>query len=104
MARRQCAYCGTFVGENVKQCPSCRETIPERVELRKAPPAGGEEIRRGLLYMLLGATLYYFTSPGGPLPIPFPIPSVVTTYLLPLLILLGLGFAIFGGLRRMGLF
>ncbi|MBI1738204.1 MAG: hypothetical protein HYR58_03060 [Acidobacteria bacterium] len=104
MARKQCAYCGEFVGENVKQCPNCREAIPDRVEIRKGPAAGGTEIRRGLLYMLLGATLYYFASPGSPLPIPFPVPPVVTRYLLPLLFLSGLGFALFGGLRRIGLF
>ncbi len=104
MARRQCAYCGTFVGEDVKRCPSCREEIPERVELHKGPPKGGAEIRRGLLYMLLGAAIYYLTTPGSPLPMPFAIPPVVTSYLLPFLILSGLGFALFGGLRRIGLF
>ncbi len=103
MARKQCAYCGTFVGEDVKRCPSCREAIPERVEIHKAPQ-GGAEIRRGLLYMLLGATLYYFALPGSPLPIPIPIPQAVTSYLLPLLFLSGLGFTLFGGLRRIGLF
>lgn len=103
MARKQCAYCGTFVGEDVKRCPSCREEIPERVEIHKAPQ-GGAEIRRGLLYMLLGATFYYFALPGSPLPIPIPIPQAVTSYLLPLLFLSGLGFTIFGGARRIGLF
>jgi hypothetical protein len=103
MARRQCAYCGTFVGEDVKQCPNCREAIAERVEVRKGPAAGAVEIRRGLLYMLMGATVYYFVSPGSPLPIPFPVPAVVTTYLLPFLMLSGLGFTIFGVARRIGL-
>jgi len=103
MARKQCAYCGTFVGEDVKRCPSCREEIPERLEIHKAPQ-GGAEIRRGLLYMLLGATLYFFAKPGGPVPIPFQVPEMVTTYLLPLLFILGVCFAFYGGLRRMGLF
>jgi hypothetical protein len=102
MARKQCAYCGEFVGENVKRCPNCREEIPERVEIHKAPQ-GGTEIRRGLLYMLLSATVYYFLLPGSPLPVPIPVPAVVSTYLVPLLFLLGLGFAIFGGLRRTGI-
>jgi hypothetical protein len=103
MARKQCAFCGTFVGEDVKRCPSCREEIPERVEIHKAPQ-GGPEIRRGLLCMLLGAAAYYFAKPGGPIPLPFHVPGVVTTYLLPLLFILGVCFAIFGGFRRMGLF
>ncbi len=103
MARRQCAYCGTFVDEDAKQCPDCREALPERIKIHSAPQ-GGAEIRRELLYMLLGATVYYFTTPGSPVPIPFSIPSVVTTYLLPLLFILGVCFAIYVGLRRMGLF
>lgn len=102
MARKQCAYCGEFVGETVKRCPNCREEIPERVVLHKTPQ-GGPEIRRGLLYMLLSATVYYFLTPGSPLPVPIPVPPMVTSYLLPLLFLLGLGFAIFGGLRRVGI-
>jgi hypothetical protein len=103
MSRRQCAYCGTFVGEDVKRCPSCREEIAERIEIRNAP-RGGPEIRRGLLYMLLGVVLYYLASPGSPVTIPFTIPPVVTMYLLPFLFLLGLGFAVFGGMRRVGMF
>ena len=102
MARRQCAYCGTFVDENAKQCPDCREMIPERIEIRTVR-SGGAEIRRGLLYMLLASVLYYFTSPQSALPIPFPIPSMVTDYLLPFLFLSGLGFAIFGVARKIGL-
>ena len=102
MARRQCAYCGEFVGEDVKQCPNCREAIPDRVEVRKGPAAGAAELRRGLLYMLLGAVFYYFASPQSTLPMPFPIPSMVTSYLLPFLFLSGLGFALFGALRRFG--
>ena len=98
MARRQCAYCGTFVDESAKVCPNCREALPERVELHQAPQ-GGTEIRRGLLYMLLAAVVYYFASSNSPLPIP----EMVTTYLLPLLFISGLGFAIFGAARRIGL-
>ena len=103
MARRQCAYCGTFVDENAKQCPDCREPIAERIVMHSSPP-GGAEIRRGLLYMLLSATAYYLLKPGSPLPISFHVPGVVTTYLLPILFMLGVCFAVFGGFRRMGLF
>lgn len=103
MARRQCAYCGTFVDEDAKQCPDCREVLAERIKLHTGPQ-GWAEIRRGLLYMLLSAALYYPTTPGSPLPIPFHVPGLVTTYLLPLLFILGVCFAIFGGFRRMGLF
>ena len=103
MARRQCAYCGTFVGETVETCPNCREAIPVRVELHKGPAAGGAELRRGLLYMLLAAVIFYFARPESGLPIPFHVPDMVPTYMLPLLFLLGLGFTIFGGMRRIGI-
>lgn len=103
MARRQCAYCGTFVDEHAKQCPDCREMIPERIEISKGPRGGGAEIRRGLLYMLLASVIYYFASPQTTFPIPFRIPAPVTDYLLPALFLLGLGFAIFGAARRIGI-
>ena len=102
MARRQCAYCGTFVDENAKQCPDCREMIADRVEIRTVR-RGGAEIRRGLFYMLLATAVFYLTSARSKLPIPFTIPPMVTTYLLPLLFLLGLGFAIYGVARRIGL-
>ncbi len=62
MARRQCAYCGTFVDEKVKQCPDCREMIPERIKIHTVR-GGGAETRRGLLYMLLASVIYYLASP-----------------------------------------
>ena len=103
MARRQCAYCGTFVDEGVRQCPDCREAIPEHIEVRRGPRGGGAEIRRGLLYMLLATVIYYLTTPQRILPLPFAIPPEVTTYLLPFLFLAGLGFAIFGVARKFGI-
>ena len=103
IARRQCAYCGTFVDEGVKQCPDCREAIPERIEVSRGPRGGGAEIRRGLLYMLLASIIYYLASPQTTVPIPFHIPPEVTAYLLPALFLLGLGFTLFGAARRIGI-
>lgn len=102
MTRRQCAYCGTFVSDGVKTCPNCREAIPEPIAIHKTPQ-GGAEIRRGLLYMLLAAVIYYFASPQSTLPIPFHIPPMVNSYLLPLVFLLGLGFTIYGAMRRIGI-
>ena len=100
--RRQCGYCGTFVGDTVKTCPRCREAIPEPVALLKVEH-GVTELRRGLFYMLLTLIFYFFARPESPLPIPIHIPPMVTTYLLPLLFLLGLGFAIYGVMRKIGI-
>jgi hypothetical protein len=102
MARRQCAYCGTYVSETEKTCPNCREALLERIELHR-PPQGGAEIRRGLIYMLLAIAVFYLAGPRSPVPIPIHIPPMVTTYLLPVLFLLGLGFTIHGAMRKIGI-
>lgn len=61
--------------------------------------ASGEMVRRGLLYMLLGATFYYFAAGHSPLAFPFEIPPILTETLLPLLFLSGAGLTLFGFLR-----
>ena len=58
---------------------------------------GGRQIRRGLLYMLLAAVLYYFAAGyGGPLRLPVQVVPIVINYFLPLLFLGGLGFTVYG--------
>lgn len=61
---------------------------------------GHSQIRRGLLYMLLGAVVHYFAGGyGAPIfqiPLPAPVMPLVTEYLTPLLFLGGLGFTIYG--------
>lgn len=52
--------------------------------------------RRGLLYMMAVAFVYYLISPGSPLKLPLPFIPLLTTYLLPLFFLCGLSFAIYG--------
>ncbi len=102
MARRQCAFCGTFVDEDAKQCPDCREMIPARIKIQTVRH-GWAEIRRGLVLMLLATGAFYLASPQSKLPLPFAIPQAVTTYLLPAVFVLGLGFAVYGIARRIGL-
>jgi len=88
---------------HLMQCPFCREAVPQ-VRLsparRKSSPEGNSLIRRGLLYMLLGAVTHYFAGGyGAPIftiPLPTPVMPIVTQYLTPLLFLGGLGFAIYG--------
>jgi hypothetical protein len=62
---------------------------------------GRQQIRRGLLYMLLASVIYYFAGGyGAPLRIPVEILPIVTNYLLPLLFLGGLGFTLYGLLLK----
>ena len=49
------------------QCPFCREAVPQlQLSSRTASSSDGHsQIRRGLLYMLLGAVVHYFAGGYG---------------------------------------
>ena len=99
-ASRPCAYCGKPVLFRLNRCPHCREEQPE---VRLAGPTfkgGGHEIRRGLLYMLLGAVIYYFSSSYSPLTLPVTLSPLVNSYLAPLIFLGGLGMSLYGFFLR----
>jgi hypothetical protein len=54
-------------------------------------------MRRGLLYMLLAAIIYYFAAGyAAPLWLPVQVLPVVVNYLLPLLFLAGIGLTLYG--------
>lgn len=98
MALRECPYCGKMVYDQLTQCNYCREPLPQ-MRLPKgaaAPPAGGDRIRRGLLFMLLAAAIGYFASGSSAWTLPVPVPSIVANYLSPLLFLSGLGLSLHG--------
>ena len=94
--KRQCAYCGRFAPSHLIQCPDCRETLPQIAVVSPPPVKKRTEIRRGLLYMLLAAVIYYFAGGYSAMNLPFPINSIVTVYLSPLLFVSGLGLTIYG--------
>ena len=80
------------------RCPHCREDVPQ-VRAASAAPArtgGREQVRRGLLYMLLAGVLQYFAGGYSGLTPPVAVPDVVTTYLAPAVFLSGLGLLIYG--------
>src|SRR5580692_6050786 len=93
-AARQCAYCGKPISNSAAHCPHCREVIPKvRVSSAAAAvPRGGErnQIRRGLLYMLLAVVVHYVLERSGTLNLPFAVPPI-TLYLTPIMFLGGLG-------------
>ena len=97
MALRECPYCGKLVYDQLTQCSYCRETLPETKAPRAtAAPAGGDRIRRGLLFMLMAAVMGYFVSGSSGWSLPMPVPQLVGYYLLPLLFLSGLGLSLYG--------
>lgn len=71
--------------------------IPAAVASRRAAGAGRKTtFRRGLLYMMAVAFVYYLLSPQSPLKLPVPFAPVLTTYLLPCFFIMGLAFALYG--------
>lgn len=101
MGQRQCPYCGKFLPDTRTQCPHCLEVLSQvRVAAHRRPFDGKQQIRRGVLYMALGAIFYYFAAGYSTLKFPFTIPSPVNDYLAPLLFLGGLGLTLYGLYRR----
>jgi len=97
---RQCPFCGKPVAMNQSDCPHCREAVP-RVRLGPAPTAAikGGQIRRGFLYMLLGLIIHYVALRSDSLNLPISINPTVT-YLATMLLLGGLGLALYGLLTK----
>lgn len=96
---RQCPFCGLPVSRASANCPACREAMPaEGARRQEAAPvaSSGSTIRRGLLYMLLGGVIQYFSGGYSALHVPVAVSSLVTTYLAPLLFLSGFGMTLFG--------
>src|SRR5580693_3369960 len=87
VASRPCAYCGEEVTEVRLSVPLGRN--------------GRREIRRGLIYMLLGAVIYYFGGEHSGLSLPVTLNPWVITYLAPVVFLGGLGMCLYGVFLRM---
>ncbi|MHB8500386.1 MAG: hypothetical protein ACYDCG_10745 [Candidatus Acidiferrales bacterium] len=100
-ASRPCAYCGKPVPVRMNHCPSCREAVPEVRLSARVGRDGRREVRRGLMYMLLGAVIYYFSGGYSALYLPLSIAPWVTTYLAPVVFLGGLGMCLYGLYLRM---
>lgn len=99
-ATRQCVHCGKPVRTHLRQCPFCREMIPEVPRPRRQSSDGRREVRRGLFYMLLAAGIYYLAGGYSQIKLPLTIVPAVTTYLSPLLFFGGLGLSLYGFVLR----
>jgi hypothetical protein len=99
MGTRQCPHCGREVFDQITQCPYCREAMRamQRQNVDFGRDADGNmKIRNGLLCMLLGAVVHYFAAGYSAMVLPVPVSGLVSTYLSPLLLLSGVGLAVFG--------
>ncbi|HMD08661.1 MAG TPA: hypothetical protein VKH63_14065 [Candidatus Acidoferrum sp.] len=100
-ASRPCAYCGKPVPARMNRCPYCREEVSEVRLSSRTGRDGRREVRRGLIYMLLGAVIHYFAGGYSALTLPYPLNPVVTVYLSPVVFLGGLGMCLYGIYLRM---
>jgi hypothetical protein len=100
-ATRPCAFCGKPVPARLNRCPYCREEVPEVRLSARAGKDGKREVRRGLIYMLLGAVIHYFAGGYSAINLPYPLNPLVTTYLSPVVFLGGLGMCLYGVYLRM---
>jgi hypothetical protein len=96
MGTRQCPFCGKAIPDRLKQCPYCREAVPEIHLSKDRDPEGRRKIRRGFLYMLLGAVIYYFAGGIGSWQLPFTIQPRVIALLSGLVFFGGLGLMLYG--------
>jgi hypothetical protein len=100
MTTRQCPYCGIAVSVERSECPHCHAAIPEVRMRREHDFHSDAEIRKGLLYVLLAAVIYYFAAGYSAMQVPFPVQPVVTSILSPMLFLGGLGLVLHGYYQR----
>src|SRR5579863_361462 len=99
-ASRPCSYCGKPVPSRLNRCPYCREEVPEVRLSSRFGKNGRREIRRGLMYMLLGGVIYYFAGGYSALSLPFKLNPLVIAYLAPVVFLGGLGMSLYGVFLR----
>lgn len=83
------------------RCPHCREEVPEVRLSRREGRDGKQEMRRGLLYMLLGGVIYYFVAGYSGMKLPDVLHSVLVVYLSQFLFLAGLGLFVYGCYLKM---
>lgn len=63
----------------LNRCPYCREEVLEVRLTARSGKDGRREVRRGLMYMLLGAVIHYFAGGYSAFKLPYPLNPLVTT-------------------------
>jgi len=102
MDSRQCPFCGSLVTADAVSCFHCREALPAFSAGRARNPAAGyQEIRRGVLYMILAGAIHYAMARISELDLPIEIPAMVSDYLTLFLGLGGLGLFLYGWVLKL---
>jgi hypothetical protein len=103
MGKRSCPFCGKSVAESLNRCPYCREAISPVAAAsgsRKGSTESQTYVRRGLLWAMLAAVLYYFAGGHSGLTLPFAVPPFVMLYFVPLMFLAAVSMALYGAYLR----
>jgi len=102
VASRPCAFCGKPMPARLHRCPHCREESPEVRLANHAERDGKREMRRGLLYMLLGGVIYYFVAGYSGMKLPdVLLNNALVVYLSQFLFIAGLGLLVYGCYLKM---
>lgn len=102
VALRPCSFCGKPMPAKLNRCPHCREEVPEVRLARRAERDGKQEMRRGLLYMLLGGVIYYFVAGYSGMKLPEVLLNAApVVYLSQFLFLGGVGLLVYGCYLKM---
>jgi hypothetical protein len=101
IAARKCAFCGKPMRAELTRCPHCREEVPDVRLTKREGKDGRQEVRRGLLYMLMGAVIHYFAAGYSALKMPDILNSVLVVYFSELVFLAGLGMFLYGWYLRL---
>jgi hypothetical protein len=97
LAMRPCVFCGKPIGAQLTRCPFCRESIPEiRTAAAVVRTGGRQQIRRGMLYMLLAGVIHFFAAGYSGMSLPFAVPPLVSEYLSPTVFIAGVGLLFYG--------
>jgi len=100
LAARQCVYCGKAIAQHHSQCPHCREAVPKvRLAPAAAPAAKRNQMRRGILYMLLALVIHYVALRSDSLNLSFSVNPTVG-YLATMMFLAGLALTLYGLLTK----
>lgn len=98
MGSRQCPFCGKMIRDTLRECSFCHENLPPvpRTVSASTSRRGKFELRRGLLYMLGVAVIYYFLSSNSPVKLTVPFTPLLLNDVLPIFFAVSLGFALYG--------
>jgi hypothetical protein len=99
---RKCGFCGSNVTVHQTKCPYCyRDLKVARAGGGTESSGGGKMFRKGLYYVILAGGVYAIVMDKTPLHLTFTMPEIVTNFVLPGVVLLGVVLMFVGIIRAL---